>query len=210
MSAPSESPGPRGAVTRQRILAVARELFSERGFERTTVREIARRVGITDPALYYYFKSKRLIMEGVLIQPPVLAEGRMLAERPAPGSRPQLVEHLFGLWVAWAEQSEMIRILVREQMARTPTSLEFRRNAVNITNALVVPPLQAVYGPDVAVIAQSLYTLLSGIMWDATLTYGEHCPEVVRQALFRTRMRQLIELALPATPRDRSDGGTRS
>ncbi|MBM0239459.1 TetR/AcrR family transcriptional regulator [Micromonospora sp. ATA32] len=44
--------------TRERIKAVALELFTEQGYEKTSLREIAERVNVTKAALYYHFKSK--------------------------------------------------------------------------------------------------------------------------------------------------------
>jgi AcrR family transcriptional regulator len=44
--------------TRERILVVAREMFSVHGYEITTNRDIATAVGITPGALYHYFGSK--------------------------------------------------------------------------------------------------------------------------------------------------------
>ncbi|MEU4479893.1 helix-turn-helix domain-containing protein [Micromonospora sp. NPDC023966] len=44
--------------TRERIQAVALELFTEQGYEKTSLREIAERLGVTKAALYYHFKSK--------------------------------------------------------------------------------------------------------------------------------------------------------
>jgi AcrR family transcriptional regulator len=44
--------------TRSRIKAVALQLFSEQGYEKTSLREIAERLGVTKAALYYHFKSK--------------------------------------------------------------------------------------------------------------------------------------------------------
>ncbi|WP_327269171.1 TetR/AcrR family transcriptional regulator [Streptomyces sp. NBC_01218] len=48
----------RGTDTRTEIRAVALELFTEQGYEATSLREIAERLGITKAALYYHFKSK--------------------------------------------------------------------------------------------------------------------------------------------------------
>jgi AcrR family transcriptional regulator len=48
--------------TRARIQQVALELFSEQGYERTSLREIAERLGVTKAALYYHFKSKEDIV----------------------------------------------------------------------------------------------------------------------------------------------------
>ncbi|MGI8451907.1 MAG: TetR/AcrR family transcriptional regulator [Streptosporangiaceae bacterium] len=52
---------PRGD-TRERIQAVALELFAEHGYEKTSLREIAGRLGVTKAALYYHFKSKEDIV----------------------------------------------------------------------------------------------------------------------------------------------------
>ncbi|AVH57296.1 MULTISPECIES: TetR/AcrR family transcriptional regulator [Streptomyces] len=48
--------------TRQRIQDVALELFSERGYEKTSLREIAEHVDVTKAALYYHFKTKEEIL----------------------------------------------------------------------------------------------------------------------------------------------------
>src|ERR1700690_4583547 len=48
--------------TRERIQSVALELFAERGYEKTSLREIAERLGVTKAALYYHFKSKEDIV----------------------------------------------------------------------------------------------------------------------------------------------------
>ena len=57
--------GRRGPQTRNQILDSSLRLFSERGFARTTVRDIARDAGITDAAIYYHFTSKRELMEAL-------------------------------------------------------------------------------------------------------------------------------------------------
>jgi AcrR family transcriptional regulator len=46
------------ADTRERILDVALDLFTEQGFDGTSLREIAERLGVTKAALYYHFESK--------------------------------------------------------------------------------------------------------------------------------------------------------
>src|ERR671935_1437796 len=48
--------------TRRQILETALALFRERGFEETTIRDIARRAGLSLGAAYYYFKSKEAIV----------------------------------------------------------------------------------------------------------------------------------------------------
>jgi AcrR family transcriptional regulator len=50
------------AAVRERILAAARELFVTHGYEAVSLREIARRVEYTAPALYTHFKDKDEIL----------------------------------------------------------------------------------------------------------------------------------------------------
>jgi AcrR family transcriptional regulator len=45
-------------ATRERILDAALDLFSERGFDGASTREIATRAGVTQPLLNYHFSSK--------------------------------------------------------------------------------------------------------------------------------------------------------
>jgi AcrR family transcriptional regulator len=49
--------------TRARIQQVALELFTEHGYDKTSLREIAERLGVTKAALYYHFKSKEELVE---------------------------------------------------------------------------------------------------------------------------------------------------
>jgi AcrR family transcriptional regulator len=49
---------PEATSTRERILDVALDLFTEKGFDGTSLREIAERLGVTKAALYYHFASK--------------------------------------------------------------------------------------------------------------------------------------------------------
>jgi AcrR family transcriptional regulator len=52
--------------TRARIQQVALELFTEQGYDKTSLREIAERLGVTKAALYYHFKSKEDIFRAIL------------------------------------------------------------------------------------------------------------------------------------------------
>lgn len=66
--------------TRERLLAVAAELFAERGFAGTSIRDIADRLGVTKAALYYHFASKLEILHALVAQP--IANIRAVLEQP--------------------------------------------------------------------------------------------------------------------------------
>lgn len=64
---------------RENILEVATRLFIERGFDGTSFNDIADVVGVSRPALYYYFKSKEAILE-VLTTVVTRAAGALASE----------------------------------------------------------------------------------------------------------------------------------
>lgn len=48
------------------ILAVAREVFAERGYDGTTVSEIAERIGVVEGTVFKYFETKRQLLLKVI------------------------------------------------------------------------------------------------------------------------------------------------
>ena len=101
--------------TRARIQQVALELFAEQGYERTSLREIAERLGVTKAALYYHFKSKedivRSFSEDYFAQlDALIAWGR---EQPATA---RTAQELLDRYMIIAMQSgEVFRFLERNQ-----------------------------------------------------------------------------------------------
>ncbi len=67
--------------TRETIRAVALELFSTKGFEQTSLREIAERVGLTKASLYYHYPSKQALLLAVL--EPVITGWRSVVDETA-------------------------------------------------------------------------------------------------------------------------------
>ena len=48
------------------ILDAAEYLFYTQGYEQTTIQDIAKRIGVAQGTMYYYFKSKSKVLEGIL------------------------------------------------------------------------------------------------------------------------------------------------
>jgi AcrR family transcriptional regulator len=64
----TEQPGRKrdAAATRLALLDAAAKLFAERGFDRTTVRDIAKEAGANQSLLFRYFGSKEALFEAVI------------------------------------------------------------------------------------------------------------------------------------------------
>jgi AcrR family transcriptional regulator len=56
----------RAIETRRQILLAAAALFRDKGYKATTLRDIARAVGIGAGSFYYYFRSKEEVLHEVL------------------------------------------------------------------------------------------------------------------------------------------------
>ena len=52
--------------TKENIVKTALELFLQNGYEKTSMNDIAREVGITKPAIYHHFKNKDQLFHEVL------------------------------------------------------------------------------------------------------------------------------------------------
>src|SRR5690554_6288787 len=53
---------------RGRLLREAARLFREKGYERTTVRDLAAAVGIQSGSLFHHFRTKEEILKAVMVE----------------------------------------------------------------------------------------------------------------------------------------------
>lgn len=72
------SPVSTSQPTSERILEVALELFSEHGFDGSSLQQIADRLGVTKAALYYHYRSKDDILRA-LVAPAIAGLDALLA-----------------------------------------------------------------------------------------------------------------------------------
>jgi TetR/AcrR family transcriptional regulator, cholesterol catabolism regulator len=59
--------GASGAARRDQIVKIAANLFGEKGYDGTSLRDIAEASGITKAALYYHFPDKERLYEDVVV-----------------------------------------------------------------------------------------------------------------------------------------------
>ncbi|HEV7647242.1 MAG TPA: helix-turn-helix domain-containing protein [Actinophytocola sp.] len=87
---------PRPSDTKQRILDTARELFAQKGVQKTSLQEIAGQLGITKPALYYHFPSREELVRSIM--QPLIDDGEafVLAQEQLAETEPRaLLEGYF-------------------------------------------------------------------------------------------------------------------
>src|SRR2546427_9464064 len=115
----------RGPHTRQQILDASLRLFSERGFARTTVRDIARQAGITDAAIYYHFESKQELLEALVEERGFLNSLQNLARLQADAPLKETLH-----WVARGainimdQNRDFLRLIIMEGLGGDEAALE--------------------------------------------------------------------------------------
>ncbi len=62
-----------------KLLQCAARLFSDKGFDRTTVRDIAREVGILSGSIFHHFPNKEAILCGVMREAVLVSTAKMRA-----------------------------------------------------------------------------------------------------------------------------------
>lgn len=129
-------------ATREKLVAAARRAFSERGFERTTVREIAGDAGVNPALINRYFGSKeQLFAEAVSIDLAFPPLGDVAKDEI--GER--LVAHFFRRWEG-SEEDDLLRVLVRSAATNEEAAGRMR----DIFAGQIVAMVARVAGPDKA------------------------------------------------------------
>jgi AcrR family transcriptional regulator len=103
--------------TRARIQQIAVELFTEHGYEGTSLREIAERLGVTKAALYYHFKSKEDIITSLVEDYQAQMDALISWAREHPGNAETRREIMNRYMQIVAERSQVFRMLHQNQAA---------------------------------------------------------------------------------------------
>jgi AcrR family transcriptional regulator len=83
---------------RQALLGAARELFAERGFDRTTMRAVGTRAGVDPALIYHYFGDKNGLLAAV-IEPPIDLAAVLTGISDDPGrAGEQIIRRAISLW----------------------------------------------------------------------------------------------------------------
>jgi AcrR family transcriptional regulator len=175
--------GDKRVRTRAKLLEAARELIREKGYERTTLEDVARRAGMTSGAIYGNFKNRDdlfIALAEVYWAPikPRIRAGSSFAEKlralaeatiaAIPERRLAAVGRLTGM--AYALTHEEMRARVREVTAKSFSWGADWLRTVADEGELPMPP-------DILVVV--IHALMEGLLFQRFLT-----PELVPDAVF--------------------------
>ena len=109
------------ADTKELLLQAALALFAEKGYEGTSVRDIARSVGLSESVLYAHFDSKQAIFDAVFARLGPLSASNALtdlmagADADPPGFLRSLVDRIMTEWSSPAAR-QLISLMSHDNM----------------------------------------------------------------------------------------------
>ena len=197
---------------RNAVLSTAAEMFNERGFHATSLDDIAARLHVTKPTLYYYVKNKdEILLECVRKGLHMTLEG-IEASRAAGG---RAIDQLRACMLAYGhvvtQPFGMCLIRVGDQEVPVDSRIELRRLKSLIDQAFRRLVAAGVEEGSLRPCDPKLtaFTIAGGLSWIGRWYRpdGEHCgDDVVRQCV-ATLLEGIVS---PAKPPPRTGGRRRS
>lgn len=179
--------------TRQRILEAAAALFAERGFDGTSMKAIAARIGMSDAALYYYFRSKREVLDALWDIPEL--------ERLGAGPGGQVPTSLGDLVDAVADtlaaQDAVIRLTAVRVLSGDRTARDLREYTLARWRQFLLRWLEqrlSLPSGHVPTVADALTMAILGTTYPAQIRFGSEAPAYFRSAAYRERLLAIAEL----------------
>ncbi|PRQ12412.1 TetR family transcriptional regulator [Corynebacterium sp. 13CS0277] len=103
-----------GKQRREQLIEVGRSTFAERGFEGTSVEEIAARAGVSKPVIYEHFGGKEGLYAVVVDREMVRLEGVITSSLEAGRTRRRIEQAVLALLTYVEEHTDGFQILVRD------------------------------------------------------------------------------------------------
>ncbi|MFC7896171.1 TetR family transcriptional regulator [Streptomyces sp. NPDC057381] len=121
-------PRTESADTRARILTAAREEFSERGYEKTSVRGIGKAAGVDAALVHHYFGTKEQVFEAAIevAFAPALQAPDAIGDGPLDDVGERLTRFIIGVWENPATRKPVLAI-VRSAVNNETAAAVFRR-----------------------------------------------------------------------------------
>ncbi|MFF7393072.1 TetR family transcriptional regulator [Streptomyces scabiei] len=125
---PSRTESADTPAARDRILTAAREEFSERGYDKASVRGIAKAAGVDSALVHHYFGTKEQVFEAAITLSfgPAMQAPQAVEEGPLDDAGERLTRFVFGVWENPTTRAPLLAI-VRSAVNNEAAAAVFRR-----------------------------------------------------------------------------------
>jgi AcrR family transcriptional regulator len=184
------------AERREVIVVAATELFAERGYQGTSIEEIARRSGVTPPVVYDHFASKRELYRELLERH--FADLQQVWRQNFVGAEPSeaRIARSFDAWFAYIEEHPFAGRMLFRETTGDPLVAAIHAEVAAGSRAAVMPLVADEASiTDVADASSSLtldmvWEVLRGVLQGLAMWWYEN-PEVPREQVVAVAMNTL-------------------
>lgn len=180
------------------------KLFAANGFDETSVRSIAEKCGLTDAALYYYYPSKRAILDALWDVP----QSRALREQAAEGvlTEGRMVQLVDIMLDAAAAQDAIVRLIVRGALDNDETALALRNQTMAYWRSYLMPQFETSFTHDEAALrVDGLMMIILGATFAGQIDSPGEFPRLCRSRAYREHVRALVLSAIPLDGRAKAN-----
>jgi len=166
-----------GELSREKILAAAIALFSDRGFAGTSVADVCERAGVVKTALYWHFENKEGLLDAALAR---VAEAWIEQIRASvdevTGIEARLDRFIAGLRWLVVERSETLLLIVGAVLERAQVNETTRANLHELFSSArnaIAEGVRDTVGrdvPDIDLLADAVLSFVHGIALTQRLT----------------------------------------
>lgn len=180
--------------TRARILEAAMEAFARHGFDGTSVRSIAARCGLSDAAVFYYFPTKRHLLDALWDVAPT---GDFPS--PVPG-RPLNADVIRELVVATmrisARNFTYLRLVAREVLRSDETAIAIRNASRARWRKALRGHLEPA-GPRAPALVELFTAAVTGYLLRLEIEHGDEYPRLMLDPDVQERVVQAVLRLIP-------------
>ena len=167
---------------REQLLDAAKQCLFDKGYERTTVRDISELAGVSKAAIGYHFGSKEALLNTALFA--VLGDGEA---GPAPVAELPPGERVAGLWTDlirsfadnrtfWLANLESVLVAQRDPQVREQLAGGLQQGRSGITAELTGEPEESLPADAVRTLGSVQMALMGGLLMQH-LTAPEQAPD---------------------------------
>lgn len=154
-----------GEQRREQLVAIGRAVFAERGFEGTSMEEIAARANVSKPVVYEHFGGKEALYAEVVERDMQALERTMIESLESGRARQRIEAAVLALLTYIEENTDGFQILVRDMKPGSDRTYSTLLNNIvaEVSHILERSFAKRGYDPDTAVMyGQALVGMISG------------------------------------------------
>jgi AcrR family transcriptional regulator len=170
--------------TKERIQAAARELFAQKGVGNTSLQEIADKLGITKPALYYHFASREDLLRSI-VGPLIDAGQRFVEEQERVATPAEARALLDGYFEFHYEHRDDLLLVLSELTTLADLGL------IEVVLAWRARLMELLYGPNPPLAEAARAVVALGGLQDCAIQFRDTPRAELREAAVNAAMSSL-------------------